>query len=363
LWRVDWRRLARRAVLVAVVLLAAIWLYLVVTTGKLGYDFHGGMWKAGRDVLAGRSPYPPPNAGLLVARQNAFIPPPPLAVLSIPFALLPFSVAVALFNALSAAAFVLALFLLGVRDRLLYLVALCSFPFMSSLGYGQPDGLLALAAALAWRYRDSWPGPLAVGALIAAKLLAWPLVLWLVMTRRVRGAMVAIVSALSLLALSWGSISFKGLSQYPKLLTADAHAFEAKSYSVVGGAMHLGASERLGQWLAITVALVAAVTMVRLSNGREFGLFAAALAVGLLLSPILWSHYLVLLFVPLAITARRVNPIWLATAIFWIWPTGLLPDALQATLAIVTTCSILAVAVSRAKWAPIVPTRTAVDYA
>jgi Glycosyltransferase family 87 len=73
-----------------------------------------------------------------------------------------------------------------------YLLALCSFPFITSLALGQPDGLLAWPAAAAWRSRDdSWRGAAAVGLLIAAKLLAWPLIVWLLATRRFRQAGVA----------------------------------------------------------------------------------------------------------------------------------------------------------------------------
>lgn len=320
-WRVDWPRLARRALVIAAALVAAVTLYRNASGTQYGFDFHGGIWRAGQDLLAGRSPYAAANARQLLVTGNAFIPPPLLAVLAIPFSLLPFPAAVALWNVVCAGAFVAALRLLGVRDRRLWLLGLCSFPFLSSLILGQPDGLFALAAAAAWRYRDSWPGALAVGVLIAAKLLAWPLLLWLLVTRRIRCSLLAFFCAAALLVLSWTAIGFKGLLNYPNLLAADARAFQTRSHSVVAAAMRLGISEPLSAALAIAFAIVVGFAIVRASRRSDLGWFTAALAVGLLASPILWSHYLVLLFVPLAISRPRLDWVWmLAAAAFWISP-------------------------------------------
>ena len=117
------------------------------------------------------------------------------------FSVLPFHVALPLWNLLSACGLAAALKIVGVRDGRVYLLAACSFPFMSSQIMGQPDGLFALAAAVAWRHRDSWPGAVAVGVVIAAKLLAWPLLLWFLITRRFRSLLVSVSSAAVLLLL------------------------------------------------------------------------------------------------------------------------------------------------------------------
>lgn len=353
-WHVDWHRVGRRVVVVGVIGLAAIQLYFSARGSHYGLDFHGGTWKAGQDVLAGRSPYPQPNAGKLLTLTSAFITPPILALLAIPLSVLPFTLAVVLWNAVCAGAFVVALLLLGVRDRRLYLLALCSFPFVASLVLGQPDGLFALGAAVAWRWRDSWRGAAAVGALIAAKLLAWPLVLWLVATRRIRYSGIALASSAMFLTTSWALIGFKGLRDYPRLLTADATAFETRSHSVVSGAMRLGASEQSARWLAIACAAVIALAVLRMARGSDEGYFAAAVAGGLLASPILWSHYLVVLFVPLSICRRRLDGIWLLTAGFWLSPVEN-PNGWELGLALVITfvITIMAPSVARPRPAPV----------
>ena len=57
------------------------------------------------------------------------------------------------------------------------------------LFYGNLTVLLVLPLALAWRYRDrARVVGLAVGVAVAAKLFVWPLVVWLLLTRRFRAA-------------------------------------------------------------------------------------------------------------------------------------------------------------------------------
>ncbi len=344
----DLRSLERRAVTpftLLVLAFAGLILYANAKGNQYGFDFHGGIWTAGRDLLAGRSPYPPPHADALLVPGNEYVLPPLLAVLAVPFSVLPFTVAIVLWNVACIAAFVGALALLGLRDRRAYLIALCSFPFVASLVLGQPDGLLALAAALAWRFRDSWRGALAVGVLIAAKLLAWPLLIWLLATRRFRSAAVAAGSSVLLVASTWALFGFKGLAAYPRLLAADAHAFQVRSHSVVALAMRAGAAEQVARLLMVAVAVGIALVVLRLSRGSDLGWFTAALAFGLLSSPLLWSHYLTLLFVPLAISRKRADAVWLLTIAFWLshqeppahaWQIGLVLSTIGAVAVAVT---------------------------
>ena len=300
--------------------MAVLTLTLAVKGRIYGFDFHGGAWAAGRDVLAGRSPYGAPDPAKLLVPGNSYIPPPPLAVLCIPLSLLPFVPAVVAWSAACTAGLVLALRLLGVRDLRVYGLALTSFPFVASIGLGQPDGLLALGVALAWRYRGSWRGAAAVGTVVALKLLAWPLVAWLVATKRLKQAAVAAAVAIAEIGGSWALIGFKGLSQYRRLLEADATAFQARSHSVVAAALRLGTTEHAARLLAIVVAVAVAASVVRLADEPDLGAFTAALAFGLLASPILWTHYLVVLFVPLAVAHRRAGAAWLLTIPYWISP-------------------------------------------
>ena len=85
------------------VLLAAITIYANAKRHAYGFDFQGGLWAAGRDVLAGQSPYPAPDPAKLQAVGNAYIPPPLLAVLSVPLSVLPFVPALVVWDVVCAA--------------------------------------------------------------------------------------------------------------------------------------------------------------------------------------------------------------------------------------------------------------------
>lgn len=332
-WEVDWRRLGRRAFIASSVVLAVVELYLQARGTEYGFDFRGSTWHAAKAVLGGQSPYPPADPTRLLHQGNDFVYPPPLALLAIPFSLVPFSTAIVVWNLVCSVALVAALRLLGVIDRRLLVLAVCSFPVVSTLTLGQPDGLLALAAAAAWRWRESWPGAVATAALIAAKLLAWPLLIWFLATRRIRQAGVAAGCAVALLVGSWACIGFKGIADYPRLLAADAEAFEARSHSTVSAFMRLGVSAQVAVPLAIVFAAVIGSAVVVCARGGDEGWFTAALLVGLLMSPVMWQHYLVLLFIPLAISRDMRDPLaWLLVAALWLSPTETPPTTWQALL-------------------------------
>jgi hypothetical protein len=202
-----------------------------------------------------------------------------------------------------------------------------------------------LGVAAAWRYRSSWRGGVAVGAVVAAKLFAWPLVLWLVVTRRFRSALAATASACILTLATWGVIGYQGLAGYPRLLAADARAFEGWVYSnsAIGGAMHFGLSAGAAAWIAGLLAVGVAATAAVIARGSDRGWFAAAITFGLLASPILWPHYLVVLLVPLAVSKRESIAPWAAYAVLWIGLFNVPPQ--------VRTPIILAAVIASTLWA------------
>ena len=321
-WDVDWRRLANRVAVLTVPVLALVQLIAnVAGRGVYAGDFTEGIRPAGWAVLHGSSPYPAPDPHRLLILLHSFITPPPIAIIAAPFALIPQPVAVGLWNLICVVALFLALRVMGVRDKRIYLLALCSFPLLDSLENGQPDGLFALAAALAWRYRDSWKGGVSAAPLIAAKLLAWPLLIWMLVTRRFRLLKITVVSTVLILLGSWAVIGFKGLAQYPRLVAADARAFETFPFSVsiVHALSPLGLPIGTARALAVVIAVALSGVIVVLARGSDQGWFSGALTLGLLCSPIVWLHYMVVLFVPLAFARRRPVLMWAAIAYsYWL---------------------------------------------
>jgi hypothetical protein len=273
------------------------------------FDLHT-LWVAGRDVAHGHSPYP-------------FVYPAPAAVMMVPFGVLPWRAAVAIFFLLSMAAIVVTLRILGVRDWRCYGACLVAMPTVSAIGIGTLSPFLALAVACAWRWRDRRlvvAGALA--AVVVTKLFLWPLFVWLLATRRTRAAFWG-VAAIGLTAVSaWAVIGFAGFSSYPKHLGGIASSQEYRSYSVAAlvQAFGLGAGFARVVAAAIGLAALAVVVIVARRPGGDFASFTAAIGAALLISPIVWVHYLVLLYVPIAVARPRLSGLWLLPLVFWVLP-------------------------------------------
>ncbi len=325
--------LARRGI--EVLLLAVVPAVLLVilaaelATGFRTFDFHT-FWESGRAVLHGRSPYP--DALPVVATRTEFRPfvyPAPAAVAMVPFALLPLAVADALFALVGAGAIVLALRLLDVRDWRCYGAAFASFPAFAAIGNGAISSLLVLGAAALWRYRDR---ALAAGALlaalVAAKLFLWPIGIWLLATRRFRASLVAALVGVAGTLACWALLGFAGLAQYPHLLDRLTALVAAKSFSPYALVVSFGGSPAVARLVTAAggAAILAAVAVVaRAAEGDRRG-YILALAGALFLSPIVWPHYLVLLYVPAALASRRLSAPWLLPLGIWFvaaaWSNG-----------------------------------------
>src|SRR5690242_11583672 len=175
--------------------------YILVRSVPTMADFRV-FWDGGRAVLAGGGgdfPYPAPAALALA-----------------PFGLLPYTLAATIFGLLAIAAVPLALYVLGVRDWRCFGMAFLTSATLSVVVAGALSSILALGAALAWRYRRNVKlTALVVAATVLAKIFLWPLLLWLVATRRagtaLLGAGLLVVAALA----GWTVTGFASLVHYP----------------------------------------------------------------------------------------------------------------------------------------------------
>jgi len=282
---------------------------------QLPGDF-GVFLVAGDNVLAGRSPYPEP--GTLLPPPNAyFVYPPLLALVVAPLTLLPIGIASAIWTVLGIAAIVAALLVLDVRDWRCHVMAFL-YPFTrDALEYGAVGTFLLLLVALAWRFRKRLVVPgVAVGAAIALKLFLWPLVVWLALTRRVRTASVAVLSALGIALASWAVIVFRGLLDYPQVLRELSELEADETYSTFALFRALGFPSGLAQVLVLALGIgvfALAARAARIANPaeRDRRVLILVIAAALVVTPIMWLHYLVLLLVPLALTRPRLGVLWL----------------------------------------------------
>jgi hypothetical protein len=312
-------------VLFLAVIPAAIYIPVVVhavTGDRSGSDFLS-FWHAGGAVLHGRSPYPIVDALPAVADRRTFEPfvyPAPAAVGMVPFALLPFAVAATAFLVLSIGAIVAALRLLEVRDWRCYGAVFASLPVFAGMSLGAFGPLLLLGAAAAWRFRDrvARVGPI-VAALVVLKLFLWPVWLWLVYTRRFAAAALAAVLGLVATIGAWALIGFDGLRDYPRVLSRLTELVGTNSYSPYALLRFEGFGGSAAQQLVLGIGAVliawAAFALRRVHTDERA--FVAAIGLGLVLTPILWPHYLVLVYVPIAIARRSFSVWWLFPLLFW----------------------------------------------
>lgn len=286
----------------------------------LAFDFWRNIWSFDRDVLAGISPYREP-AEFEVADDTGVYPPfAPLVFM--PLALLPYAPAAAIWSLGLMGALGLGLRLVGLRDWRCYAWLLASLPVLHGvLMLGNITVLLTLCLALAWRWRER-PilSGIALGAAFAVKPFLLPLVVWLLATRRYRAAAATLVTTALAVGVSWAAIGFDGLVDYPRLTQVAADLYQSQGVSTVAAAVDIGFSETAGRALAISLGLALVVLVARLARRHDGDMQAFSLSIGaaLVLSPVVWYHYLVLLLVPVAIRFPRFGPIWLLPVVLWV---------------------------------------------
>jgi alpha-1,2-mannosyltransferase len=298
------------AALVALVLVPVDRLVSAARGGILAYDFRQTFLPAAEALLDGRSPYP----------EYGY--PPLVAFASVPFALVPSSTAV--LTALLIALVPLSLWLLGVRDWRCHLVALMWIPVFNAVQTANVTLPILVGAAACWRYRER-PRPAAVagGLAIAAKIVAWPLVVWLAANGRTRAALGAVATALVVTFGLWATLGFSGLRTYPNSLGNLQERHGERGYTVQAVAADLGLPGPVGALsvAAVAVAFLGAVVAYGRRRDDERA-FACAIVAAIVASPVVWLHSFVLLLAPVAVLRPRLSAVWFVPAALWFVSDG-----------------------------------------
>jgi alpha-1,2-mannosyltransferase len=290
--------------ILAVVL--AIWAYS--DDGRLALDFHHELYRQADAVVHGRDAYESPDADL--SDRSNFLWPMAAVLPVVPLTALPPGVADWLVTAAMIASLVAALWILGVRDWRVYGVVAFWPAVIESIQTANASLPLTLLVALMWRYRDRAPiAGLALGYGVAVKLFLWPVAVWLALIGRWRAAAIAAVSAAASLLLL---LPFTSVADYVRLLRNLADTFEHDSYTIFALLTDVGVPDALAR--AVTVVLGLGVLWLAWRR-RSLGL---AIAAALVLSPIVWRHFFVLLAVPLALSRPRFDAVWLIPIGLWV---------------------------------------------
>ncbi|MGZ4315026.1 MAG: glycosyltransferase family 87 protein [Gaiellaceae bacterium] len=304
--------------------IAFLWLVWAVYGHGGGGDF-AIFRRAGQAVLHGHSPYVNPTLKLLAANDR-FVYPTPFALPFVPFAVVPEKAAAVAFLALSVAAVLASVWLLGVRDWRCYGASLLGLPVLGALGVGSIGPFLLLLCALGWRFRDRTVAGVPLALAAAAKLFLWPVLVWLLVTRRFRAFVASLGTIVVILAL-WASIDSGGMSRYPQTVR------------LLNDVISLHVSALTSELVSGAAALAAIVALVLLRHRRDDVTFSAAVVSALIATPILWNHYLVVLLAPIALARPRLAPLWLLPLLLLATPH---PESLGIVWRIVFVLAVLA---------------------
>ncbi len=289
--------------------LPAVWTAYNLHLPGLGWDFRV-FYDASRHYLAGESPYPGHTLAALADKQQ-FVYPAPMAALLVPLAVLPYSLALGIWLTVSVAAFAVALRLLGVKDWRCVGALFLLLPVQYSVRLGTLMPILTLLLAVLWRYRERRIVAAVVTAVLAvSKLFLFPLLIWLVVTRRFKTAAIACAVSAGMCLLAWLPLGISSIGAYASLVHTLSRYEQTFSLSVTSLALASGLSA--GQAMLVAVILGVALIAWAAAAGRsnDFLAFRLALAASFVLSPIVWDHYYVLLAVPLALRWPRLSGVW-----------------------------------------------------
>lgn len=285
--------------------------------GLLAVDFVNAFLEGAEAITRGESPYPQLDDPRFLGGL-AYVYPPLVAIVTIPFTVLPVAAAEAAFIALLASAVVATLWVLDVRDWRCYGAAFLWGPVVAGLLSGNITLLLGLGAALAWRFRDGRGGAVANGVTLAAKLFFWPLLLWLAATGRRAALAWSLVVAATVTVVTWGALGFVDIERYPGLLRALSELEAPAGYTPYALSLDLGVGEGPARVISIVVAaslLGAVVALARAGDDRRA--FVVAVAASLACAPIVWLHYFAVLLVPVALTSKRLSVVWFIPMLLW----------------------------------------------
>jgi hypothetical protein len=276
---------------------------------------------ASKAVLHGRSPYAAVDPNVL-AHFDKFVYPPAAAFLVSPLAVVPYDVGKALLFVLGITATLAALRVLDVRDWRCYGLAAASAPVVDSVALGAFTSILLLGTALTWRYRDRPALAGSAAALTAVlKLFLWPLGLWLLVTRRLRATALFAVLAVLVVIVGWAAIDFAGLRAYPHLLRVLSQVEAGVSYSPIALLRLSGTASTALSVVLVLIVVLSVFVAARGSDGDRRS-FTIAVLGSLLATPVLWLHYLALLFVPIALYRPRLSGLWFVPVVLWATPAG-----------------------------------------
>jgi len=315
----------RRQVLILASVSSLLFLLLIGAIALLhgsaawAYDFSAYYIALERLVMSG-TPYQPETlAGPFNAGPfGLYLYSPVPVVLLLPLAGLAVADAALIFLVLRLALLLATCALMPVSRsvRLATLAIACiSAPVLQDLNLGNVSLIVTFFAVLGWRYLDRPAGAAGIGASLFIRPTMGLFVAWWLLRGKLTPLLWVAVAAAALFLLTLPFVGLRGWTDYLTLL-GNLSGFELISRNFALGPLvgRMGAPDwlaALAQYAAYAVAGLA--VLVSLRRDRELS-YVVTLGATLLVSPLLWDHYLTNLLVPAAFLAHRGR-----------WPFVLLP--------------------------------------
>ena len=292
----------------AVLLLAA----LAVFSASSGYGYDLGAYlSAAARVAAGGTPYQPQtlNGPFNPGPPGLYLYPPPLAVLLAAVTRLATPVVEAGWWILRVGLLVVGCAALPVprwvRGAVLLVLAV-SYPTLIDLNLGNVSLLVLVVSCLTWRWLDRPAGGRLTALALAVRPTLVVVPLWWLARRQWQALAWTVGSGVALVVLT---LPLVGLGAYADYLTV------VRNLSNVTGVTHnvdlASAALLLGLGpgivrpaLVLQYALGVGAVALALRQDREAG-FVMVTVASLLLAPLIWVHYLVVLALPAALLAAR----------------------------------------------------------
>ncbi len=308
------RRATAPLLVVAAIVVAIIVVFLPLTPS---YDLDVFL-RAGYAAVHAQRLYPSPGSPAVYSGSSFVYP---------YFAVLPFVALAGLSPGLSTMLFfflcvccvLVAGFVAAKGDPWPAILTLCTAFTITGLQLGALSPLLFVGAVFLWRLRDR-PILLALLAapVIACKLFLAPLLVWLLLARRYRAFAYASASTLALLGFSF-ALGPIGPAPYLRVLSQLGVHEAPSGFGLVGALMNAHLAPEAAQVAAVAVAtaLFAAAHIHFRGTRDERVFFCAGILASLVLTPVLWSHYLILLSAILLVLGARRR--WLVMLLLVSW--------------------------------------------
>lgn len=188
-------------------------------------------------------------------------------------------------------------------------VATASYPVSHDLALGNVSTLLLLPLAMTWRWLDRPLGQAALAVAMSVRPTVGIVLVWQLLRRQWRAVAWAALAGLGLIALT---LPFVGLGSYVDYVTVLRNMSDVTgvrvNHDLGSAALDLGAGSGVARLALLGgYAIAIAAMLLSLRRDRELG-FVVTVAGSLLLSPLLWDHYLAMLVLPAAFLAQHGRP-------------------------------------------------------